>query len=108
MLVTTDDDALFEKLLDYRVHGMRPKYFHHSSAVISASMPFRRRSFTSNFVISINGRRPGSAMQPFTRNFSPAPPWEMPSFCLPSYRDGGTSSISTSFVFRKARSVATQ
>lgn len=28
--VTTDDDALAEKLLDYRVHGMRPKYFHHS------------------------------------------------------------------------------
>ncbi|MEO8215498.1 MAG: DegT/DnrJ/EryC1/StrS family aminotransferase [Acidobacteriota bacterium] len=28
--VTTDDEALFERLLDYRVHGMRPKYFHHS------------------------------------------------------------------------------
>lgn len=27
--VTTSDDALAEKLLDYRVHGMRPKYFHH-------------------------------------------------------------------------------
>jgi dTDP-4-amino-4,6-dideoxygalactose transaminase len=26
--VTTDDDALYEKLIDYRVHGMRPKYFH--------------------------------------------------------------------------------
>ncbi len=26
--VTTDDDALAEKLLDYRVHGMRPKYYH--------------------------------------------------------------------------------
>ncbi|HEY0787318.1 MAG TPA: DegT/DnrJ/EryC1/StrS family aminotransferase [Thermoanaerobaculia bacterium] len=28
--VTTDDEAMFEKLVDYRVHGMRPKYFHHS------------------------------------------------------------------------------
>jgi dTDP-4-amino-4,6-dideoxygalactose transaminase len=27
--VTTNDDALAEKLIDYRVHGMRPKYFHH-------------------------------------------------------------------------------
>jgi dTDP-4-amino-4,6-dideoxygalactose transaminase len=26
--VTTNDDALAEKLLDYRVHGMRPKYYH--------------------------------------------------------------------------------
>jgi dTDP-4-amino-4,6-dideoxygalactose transaminase len=26
--VTTDDAALNEKLLDFRVHGMRPKYFH--------------------------------------------------------------------------------
>ena len=27
--ITTGDDALAEKLIDYRVHGMRPKYFHH-------------------------------------------------------------------------------
>jgi dTDP-4-amino-4,6-dideoxygalactose transaminase len=27
--VTTNDDALAEKLIDYRVHGMRPKYYHH-------------------------------------------------------------------------------
>lgn len=27
--VTTNDDALNEKLVDYRVHGMRPKYYHH-------------------------------------------------------------------------------
>lgn len=27
--VTTDDDELHQKLIDYRVHGMRPKYFHH-------------------------------------------------------------------------------
>lgn len=26
--VTTNDDGLAEKLIDYRVHGMRPKYFH--------------------------------------------------------------------------------
>lgn len=26
--VTTDDEALAQKLFDYRVHGMRPKYFH--------------------------------------------------------------------------------
>ncbi|HET8775144.1 MAG TPA: DegT/DnrJ/EryC1/StrS family aminotransferase [Thermoanaerobaculia bacterium] len=27
--ITTSDDALAEKLFDFRVHGMRPKYFHH-------------------------------------------------------------------------------
>lgn len=27
--VTTEDDDLAEKLIDFRVHGMRPKYFHH-------------------------------------------------------------------------------
>ncbi len=27
--ITTDDDALAAKLIDFRVHGMRPKYFHH-------------------------------------------------------------------------------
>lgn len=27
--VTTDDDALYQKLVDYRVHGMRPRYYHH-------------------------------------------------------------------------------
>jgi dTDP-4-amino-4,6-dideoxygalactose transaminase len=26
--VTVNDDALFERLVDYRVHGMRPKYYH--------------------------------------------------------------------------------
>jgi dTDP-4-amino-4,6-dideoxygalactose transaminase len=26
--ITTNDDALAEKLIDYRVHGMRPKYYH--------------------------------------------------------------------------------
>src|SRR2546428_6972593 len=26
--VTTNDDALAQKLFNYRVHGMRPKYFH--------------------------------------------------------------------------------
>jgi dTDP-4-amino-4,6-dideoxygalactose transaminase len=28
--ITTNDEALAEKLIDFRVHGMRPKYFHHS------------------------------------------------------------------------------
>lgn len=27
--ITTNDDALAEKIFDFRVHGMRPKYFHH-------------------------------------------------------------------------------
>ena len=27
--ITTNDDELAQKLLDFRVHGMRPKYFHH-------------------------------------------------------------------------------
>lgn len=27
--VTTDDDELAQKLIDFRVHGMRPKYYHH-------------------------------------------------------------------------------
>src|SRR5206468_10517584 len=26
--VTVNDDALYERLVDYRVHGMRPKYYH--------------------------------------------------------------------------------
>jgi dTDP-4-amino-4,6-dideoxygalactose transaminase len=26
--VTAEDDALYERLLDFRVHGMRPKYYH--------------------------------------------------------------------------------
>lgn len=26
--VTTNDSALYERLIDYRVHGMRPKYYH--------------------------------------------------------------------------------
>jgi dTDP-4-amino-4,6-dideoxygalactose transaminase len=27
--ITTNDDALAQRLFDFRVHGMRPKYFHH-------------------------------------------------------------------------------
>ncbi|HVR39376.1 MAG TPA: DegT/DnrJ/EryC1/StrS family aminotransferase [Thermoanaerobaculia bacterium] len=27
--ITCNDDALAEKLVDFRVHGMRPKYYHH-------------------------------------------------------------------------------
>lgn len=27
--ITTNDAAMHEKLVDFRVHGMRPKYFHH-------------------------------------------------------------------------------
>ena len=27
--VTVEDDAMAQKLIDYRVHGMRPKYYHH-------------------------------------------------------------------------------
>ena len=27
--VTTNDSGLYERLIDYRVHGMRPRYFHH-------------------------------------------------------------------------------
>ncbi|HEY0156314.1 MAG TPA: DegT/DnrJ/EryC1/StrS family aminotransferase [Thermoanaerobaculia bacterium] len=27
--ITTNDDALAQKLIDFRVHGMRPKYVHH-------------------------------------------------------------------------------
>ena len=28
--ITTNDDELAVKLVDYRIHGMRPKYFHHA------------------------------------------------------------------------------
>jgi len=27
--VTVEDDAMAQRLIDYRVHGMRPKYYHH-------------------------------------------------------------------------------
>jgi dTDP-4-amino-4,6-dideoxygalactose transaminase len=27
--ITTNDDALYQRLIDFRVHGMRPRYFHH-------------------------------------------------------------------------------
>ncbi len=27
--ITTNDEALAQRLIDFRVHGMRPKYFHH-------------------------------------------------------------------------------
>ena len=27
--VTTSDRAIFDRMVDYRVHGMRPKYYHH-------------------------------------------------------------------------------
>jgi dTDP-4-amino-4,6-dideoxygalactose transaminase len=27
--ITTNDDALAQKLVDFRVHGMRPRYYHH-------------------------------------------------------------------------------
>jgi dTDP-4-amino-4,6-dideoxygalactose transaminase len=27
--ITTNDDALAQKLIDFRVHGMRPRYYHH-------------------------------------------------------------------------------
>jgi dTDP-4-amino-4,6-dideoxygalactose transaminase len=27
--VTVEDEKLYERLIDFRVHGMRPKYFHH-------------------------------------------------------------------------------
>ena len=27
--ITTNDDALAQRIVDFRVHGMRPKYFHH-------------------------------------------------------------------------------
>ncbi len=28
--VTTDDDDLYQTLIDFRMHGMRPKYYHHA------------------------------------------------------------------------------
>src|SRR6266571_4627893 len=48
--VTTNDDALAAKLIDFRVHGMRPKYFHHyvggnfridalQAAILSVKLP---------------------------------------------------------------------
>jgi dTDP-4-amino-4,6-dideoxygalactose transaminase len=48
--VTTEDEKLYEKLIDFRVHGMRPKYFHHyvggnfridalQAAILSVKLP---------------------------------------------------------------------
>ncbi|HEX3580282.1 MAG TPA: DegT/DnrJ/EryC1/StrS family aminotransferase [Thermoanaerobaculia bacterium] len=49
--VTTDDEKVYEKLIDFRVHGMRPKYFHHyvggnfridalQAAILSVKLPY--------------------------------------------------------------------
>ena len=49
--VTTEDEKLYEKLIDFRVHGMRPKYFHHyvggnfridalQAAILSVKLPY--------------------------------------------------------------------
>jgi dTDP-4-amino-4,6-dideoxygalactose transaminase len=48
--VTTEDEKQYEKLIDFRVHGMRPKYFHHyvggnfridalQAAILSVKLP---------------------------------------------------------------------
>jgi dTDP-4-amino-4,6-dideoxygalactose transaminase len=48
--VTTEDEKTYEKLIDFRVHGMRPKYFHHyvggnfridalQAAILSVKLP---------------------------------------------------------------------
>lgn len=44
-LVTTQDDALAEKLKVFRVHGSQPKYYHKWVGGISGSTPCRRRSW---------------------------------------------------------------
>lgn len=49
--VTTDDEKVYEKLIDFRVHGMRPKYFHHyvggnfridalQAAILNVKLPY--------------------------------------------------------------------
>jgi dTDP-4-amino-4,6-dideoxygalactose transaminase len=52
--VTVDDEALYERLVDYRVHGMRPKYYHRyvggnfridalQAAILHVKLPYLER-----------------------------------------------------------------
>ena len=102
--VTCEDDAIVEKLVDFRVHGMRPKYYHRyvggnfridalQAAILHVKLPH----------LDALDRRPPPQRGDATRSSSPTRNSASASCCRASCRSGGTSTTSTSSASPMAR-----